>query len=153
MSVAKGDDPRIPALPLPDDLQQHLPLSRETREWLATSVLPLLALAQLRISEKELKQLEAIVATLPDYPPERGSSEFRIRLWLTIAQATREPLIVQGVREWARAMRERERLTGVDATGPAQIVPKAKYLGLILALRRGSGAPELWTSVITHVID
>jgi DNA-binding FadR family transcriptional regulator len=138
---------------LRSELAQPRPLSRSTREWLATSVLPLLELAQRRITKDELGRLEAIVAMLPDYPPARGGSGFRIRFWLTIARATRNPLIMQNVRRWAHAMRERERRTGIDSTGPARIIPKAKYRGLLLAMRRGAGAPELWAQVIDDMID
>ena len=139
--------------PLQNELAQPRPLSRETREWIATSVLPILTLAQRRVTKQQLRRLEAIVATLPDYPPVRGPSEFRIQLWLTIAEAAGNPLILQKVRRWALMMKERERLTGIDSTGPKRIIPKAIYRGLILALRRGSGAPELWTHVIEHMID
>jgi DNA-binding FadR family transcriptional regulator len=139
--------------PLLNELADPRPLSLETREWLATSVLPILALAQDRITRAQLKRLEAIVATLPDDPPVRGPSEFRIQLWLTLARGTGNPVILQNVKWWARVMREREQRTGVDSTGPDRIIPKAVYRGLILALRRGSGAPELWQSVIKQWVD
>jgi DNA-binding FadR family transcriptional regulator len=138
---------------LQTELAQAKPLSRDARELLASSVLPILALAERHITEAELERLEDLIATLPDHPPQRGPSEFRIQLWLTIANATRNPFVTRNVTWWAQAMRQREQRTGIDSSGPARIIPKAMYRGLILALRRGSGASEFWAQVIDQVID
>ena len=137
---------------LRSELARPGPLSLETREWFASSVIPLLALAERRITEGEIERLEALVATLPDYPPVRGPREFRTQFWQTIAEATRNPVVIENVKWWAGAMEEREQLTGDDSSGPERIIPKAKYLGLILALRRGSGAPAFWTEVIEELL-
>jgi DNA-binding FadR family transcriptional regulator len=135
------------------ELATPAPLSLTAREWLATAVLPILELAERRITESELQQLESIVATLPEDPPARGPSDFRIQFWSTIARATRNPIVEHKVRWWARAMREREQRTGIDSTGPVRIIPKSTYRDLIRRLRTRTGATTFWLNVIRQMLE
>jgi DNA-binding FadR family transcriptional regulator len=124
------------------------------------STLPLLALAQRRITPEELQQLETWVDALPERPSPRESLAFRLQFWGLIARATRNPVVQQQMRWWSRVVRDLEtkRAAGSGgepvhgSDGPGSALPSV-YRKLTRALRRKRGAVESWHRVMTAVFD
>ncbi|MEY4579945.1 MAG: hypothetical protein RL701_4648 [Pseudomonadota bacterium] len=124
----------------------------------ALSTLPLLALAERRITEEEIQRLEALVDSLPDTPALRESLTFRVQFWGQIAQATRNSVVAHNVRWWARVMQDLERRgaatfeASVPTDGPGP-TPPSLYRGLLRMLRRRRGTVEYWQKVIFHLLE
>jgi DNA-binding FadR family transcriptional regulator len=129
-------------------------LALAARESQALSPLPLLALAERRINEAELTELERLVDALPESQPPRDTLQFLVQFWGQIARSTRNPLVEQQFRWWASVMQELEKRTGGgDPLAPRRLLPKSVFRGLIRCLRKRKGAPEFWLKVITPLFD
>jgi DNA-binding FadR family transcriptional regulator len=129
-------------------------LALAARESQALSTLPILALAERRITDAELAELDQLIDSLPDAqvnPHETLS--FRVQFWGRIARSTRNPLVEQQVRWWASVMQSMEARNGGDPTGVYRTLPKPIYRGLIRAMRRRRGSPEFWLKVIQPLFD
>jgi GntR family transcriptional repressor for pyruvate dehydrogenase complex len=129
-------------------------LSLAAREMQSLSTLPLLILAERRIQEDELDELEALVESMPEPCGPRDQLAFRRQFWGIISRATRNPILEHQIRWWARVMQEMESRgpTGVEATG-AQLAPRSVYRGLLRALRRKRGTVDYWLKVIEPLFD
>ena len=103
------------------------------------SVLPLLALAERRITPPELQRLERRVEQLGDHPTTEERSAFMADFWEMVAIATRNPLLQHQVRWWFRVSRE----LGTNRLRTAQL-PASFFLEIVQSLRKGSGAVQLW---------
>jgi DNA-binding FadR family transcriptional regulator len=130
-------------------------LALAARESQALSPLPLLSLAERRITEAELTELERLVDALPESQPPRDTLAFLVEFWGKIARSTRNPLVEQQFRWWASVMQELEKRTGsgADPLAPRRLLPKTVFRGLIRTLRKRKGAPEFWLKVITPLFD
>jgi DNA-binding FadR family transcriptional regulator len=129
-------------------------LSLAARETQSLSTLPLLILAERRIQDDELDELDALVDTIPEQPSAREQAQFRRQFWGIIARATRNPILEHQIRWWARVMQDMEGrgTANVEATG-AQLAPRSTYRGLVRALRRKRGTVDYWMKVIEPLFD
>lgn len=100
-------------------------------------LLPILTLAERRITPAELDRLDRLVEAIgPDPAPERRSA-FQAEYWAAIARSTRNPLVQHQVRWWFRSSRN-FRVTASYRPD----VPVSVYTALNAALRAGHGAVE-----------
>jgi GntR family transcriptional repressor for pyruvate dehydrogenase complex len=127
-------------------------LALAARENQALSTLPLLALAERRITEEQVKQLEQLIDELPESPSRRDHLLFLTRYWGLIAAATQNPMLQHQVRWWSRVMRDLEKRSGPTAMA-ARTAPPSLYRSLARALRRKRGAVELWLKVLDPLFD
>jgi DNA-binding FadR family transcriptional regulator len=142
-------------------------LALAARETQSLSTLPLLLLAERRIQEDELEELETLVESAPEQPTPREQLLFRGQFWGIIARATRNPILEHQIRWWARVMEELEgRNSGstgstgstggvgnhLEAAG-ASLAPRSTYRGLVRALRRKRGTVDYWLKVIEPLFD
>ena len=113
------------------------------------SALPLIVLAERRISDAMLDEIDAELAKLSDEPSRQELSEFQAVFWLKIAQASRNPLLRHQLRWWIRTVHG---LSTRDSIGlPAGEV--SFYREIVAALRRRSGAVTLFLERIKEVCD
>lgn len=129
-------------------------LALAARESQARSTLPLLSLAERRINEAELAELDKLVEGLPESQTPRDTLMFLVQFWGGIARATRNPLVEQQFRWWANVMQDLEKRSGgADLLAPRRLLPKTIFRGLIKTLRKRRGAPEYWLKVIAPLFD
>lgn len=113
------------------------------------SALPLIVLAERRIRDATLDEIDAELAKLSDAPSRQEILEFQGVFWLKIAEAGCNPLLRHQLRWWIRTVRG---LRTRDAIGlPAGDV--SFYRELAAALRRRSGAVELFLERVKKVCD
>jgi DNA-binding FadR family transcriptional regulator len=115
----------------------------------ALSALPLLALAERRITEAELQRLERRVEAYSDEPSREEQSVFMAEFWEMIAGATRNPLLQHQVRWWFRVSNE----LGANRSMRTARLPRAFFRELAGALRKRSGAVQLWLAVVVRLCD
>jgi DNA-binding FadR family transcriptional regulator len=114
-------------------------------------IVPLLVLAQRRITREELDVLEGLVDRLAKATTDDELRRCRSEYWATIAQATRNPLFQQQVRWWVSLMRGSDRrLAPVGSLSGPTLVDF--YRRLVTALAAGKGAVELWLQVTEPVL-
>jgi DNA-binding FadR family transcriptional regulator len=118
----------------------------------ALFILPLLVLAERRITEQELAVLHYILQKLSENPTPEEAVRFRIEFWTQIAKATQNPLFQQQVRWWSTMARELERRGG-EMRVPAGRVPVEFFRKLTLALSQHKGAPQLYLESIRPLLD
>jgi DNA-binding FadR family transcriptional regulator len=132
-------------------------LALAARENQALSTLTLLALAERRITDEQVLQLEKIVDELPEAPTRSEQLIFLFRFWGVIATATQNPMLQHQVRWWSRVMRDLDKRSSPAAVSnsgtPSAIAPVAKYRALARALGRKRGAVELWLKVLGPLFD
>jgi GntR family transcriptional regulator, transcriptional repressor for pyruvate dehydrogenase complex len=127
-------------------------LALAARENQALSTLPLLALAERRISEDQVKRLEQLIEELPEAPSRRDHLLFLTQFWGLISVATQNPMLQHQVRWWSRVMRDLEKRSGPTAMA-ARVAPPNLYRNLVRALRRKRGAVEVWLKVLDPLFD
>jgi DNA-binding FadR family transcriptional regulator len=88
----------------------------------ALFVVPMLVLAERRMSSSELQELDALVAALPEKPTPEQARAFRIAYWGQVSRATRNPLFQQQVRWWSTLVAE------LDKRGRAMRAPHAPVM-------------------------
>jgi DNA-binding FadR family transcriptional regulator len=126
-------------------------LALAARENYALSSLPLLALAERRISDAELRLIDELIETLPESPNDIELLQFQLSFWRLIAKCTQNPVMQQNVRWWARLMSELE-AHGHNRRAPIPD-PRARYRGLLRALRRRRGTVEYWLRALQPLLD
>jgi DNA-binding FadR family transcriptional regulator len=129
-------------------------LSLSAREMQSLSTLPLLTLAERRIQDDELEELDALVDALPEQPNTREQLMFRRQFWGRVALSTRNPILENQIRWWARVMKDIEgrNAQSIGASEPP-LAPRNIYKGLIRAMRRRRGTVEYWLKVIEPLFD
>ena len=115
----------------------------------ALSALPLLVLAERRITEPELQRLEHRVDAYTDNPTREEQSLFMADFWEMIAGATRNPLLQHQVRWWFRVSSE----LGANRSMRTAILPRSFFRELIQALRKRTGAVHLWLRVVERLCE
>jgi DNA-binding FadR family transcriptional regulator len=129
-------------------------LSLAAREMQSLSTLPLLTLAERRIQEEDLEELETLIDSLPAQPNTREQLTFRRQFWGRVALATRNPILEHQIRWWARVMKDIEgRNTQTMGASEPPLAPPTIYKGLIRAMRRRRGTVEYWLKVIEPLFD
>jgi len=121
----------------------------------ALSTLPLLALAERRIRDEEIDELELLVDALPENPSVHEALLFRVKFWQQVARATHNPVVDHQIRWWARVMQELElrAVTSIVSRPRADVAPREGYRRLLRAFRRRRGAVEAWHKVIVDLLE
>jgi DNA-binding FadR family transcriptional regulator len=129
-------------------------LALAARENQALSTLPMLALAERRISEEQCDHLDQLVDALPEEATGRELLTFMVSFWGLIASASHNPMLQHQVRWWAQVMRELEQRSG-SGVAPVRTrnAGRKRYRALARALRRKRGAVELWLKVLEPLLD
>lgn len=104
------------------------------REHACLAIVPLLALAERRITDAELDRLDASIAALPERPDRRQRLQFGLQFWALVAAASRNPWLEQQVR--------------TSGGEPYIDLPCASYRGLARALRHRNGTVDYWLSAL-----
>lgn len=116
----------------------------------ALMTIPMLVLAERRITPSELRALDALVESLAANasPTPEQLSAFIAQYWALIAASTRNPLLRHQVRWWFKASRG---FAGTSARRPA---PSPEFFReLNDALRKRSGAAALWIGKVNLICD
>jgi DNA-binding FadR family transcriptional regulator len=117
----------------------------------ALSALPLLALAERRITAAELEQLDRYVDGMPESQTLYEALEFCVKFWGLVARATQNPLLEQRVLNWGQRMHALH--VPANAACRARVVRKSAYRGLVHALRQKSGATRFWLNVVEPLLS
>ena len=117
-------------------------LSGAALENQALFVVPMIVLAERRISSEELDRLDQLVAGLSESPDGDEMRTFRIAYWGVISQATRNPLFQQQVRWWSTMVAELDR-RGRTMRLPSGPLSLSMYQRLNRALRDRKGAVQV----------
>jgi DNA-binding FadR family transcriptional regulator len=115
-------------------------------------LMPMLVLAERRITEKELGVLTYLIDQLSDSPSMDESRRFRMEFWRQISKATRNQLFQQQIRWWTTLAAE------LDRRGQAQRVPprrldKQFFRRLVIALTERSGVLTVYLEWITPILQ
>lgn len=117
------------------------------------SMVTVLALAERRIAEPELRKLDALLAAIPDSEfPDQGL-RFLAHFSSQIAAMTRNALLDHQSWWWVSGMQDLRKRSGADIAGIYRGLPKSFYNELLSALRIGTGAPQHWMRVVIEVLD
>jgi DNA-binding FadR family transcriptional regulator len=117
-------------------------LSGAALENQALFVVPMIVLAERRITTEELDRLDELVASLSESPSGDEMRVFRVAYWGLISQATRNPLFQQQVRWWSTMVAQLDQ-RGRTMRLPVQPLNLAMYQRLNGALRERKGAVQV----------
>jgi len=118
----------------------------------ALFVIPLLALAERRITEQELAVLNYLIESVGEDVSPEAARRFRIEFWRQIAKATRNSLFQQQVRWWTSLNKQLDR-RGTGGGVPALKFDVTVYRRLVAALSARSGAVALHLETINPFLD
>jgi len=118
-------------------------LSGAALENQALFVVPMLVLAERRMTLQEHEQLDQLVAELPASPNPEELRAFRVAYWSVISKGTRNPLFQQQVRWWSTLVAQLDR-RGQAMRLPSQPLNLTRYQKLNRALRQGEGAVVIY---------
>jgi DNA-binding FadR family transcriptional regulator len=113
--------------------------------------IPLLALAQRRISSEEISALNHLIDQLGKDPSPERMRRFRTEYWMCVARATGNPLFEQQVRWWQRLTSKLSRRPRPGFSRNGEPLAGA-FRRLTAALRAGEGAVELWLEVLQPLL-
>ena len=130
-------------------------LALAAREMQVLASVSLLALAERRISEEQLQELEKLVEQLPEAPSAREVLAFRLQFWGRVARSTSNGILEHQVRWWARVMQDLEKRSSptVEAQAARSMAGHVQFRGLIKALRKRRGSVEYWLKIIEPLFD
>jgi DNA-binding FadR family transcriptional regulator len=130
-------------------------LALAAREMQVLASLSLLALAERRITEEQVQELESLVDSLPDAPSGKDLLLFRMKFWGGIARATSNGILEHQVRWWARVMQDLEKRSSptIEASTARSAAGRTQFRTLLKALRKRRGAVEYWLKVIEPLFD
>jgi DNA-binding FadR family transcriptional regulator len=117
-------------------------------------LLPMLVLAERRITDKELAVLSYLVDTLGESFTTDEARRFRIEFWRQISKATRNPLFQQQVRWWGTLAAELDR-RGQQNRAPITVrkLEPAFFRRLIVALGERRGVVATYLEWINPLLD
>lgn len=116
-------------------------------------LLPMLILAERRISPEEIASLQRLVDELGDKPSPEVAVKFRVRYFRIIAKATHNELYQQQVRWWATMVRDLEQ-RGRDMRAPMMRRINVDFFRkLTRALAARSGVAQLHLELIRPLLD
>jgi DNA-binding FadR family transcriptional regulator len=118
----------------------------------ALFVLPLLVLAERRITDAELAVLRYITESLAEDAPAQEVLRVRTEFWQQVAKATRNPLFQQQIRWWSSLAKDLEQ-RGRDMRLPPARTQLAFYRRLTAALTERKGTVQLWLELMKPVLD
>lgn len=125
----------------------------DTTEMRMLFLFQMLILAERRVTPKHIGVLYYLVDTLPKEPTLEQTRHFRIEFWQQIADATRNPVILQQMRWWRARAREAIRDGHSFGLFPQQAVNVSFHRALTEALEARSGAAALYMSSIAPMLD
>ena len=130
-------------------------LALAAREMQVLASVSLLALAERRITEEQLQELDALVDDLSDPATARETLLFRLQFWSKVARATANGMLEHQVRWWARVMQDLEKRSSavVEAQAARSNVGQAQFRNLVKALRKRRGSVEFWLKIIEPLFD
>src|SRR5262245_37400947 len=117
------------------------------REAQIVSVLPVLIVAEQRITPSELSLLEALVEALPEPLGLHNHIQFGLIFWAQIARATRNPFWEAQVIQQGVMFRERSRNCPQNNQPDSRPLALATYRALVRALRTRT-VSTFWLEVI-----
>lgn len=127
-------------------------LSTAAIENQALFVVPMLVLAERRMTREELTAMEDLVAALPEQPTPDQARTFRIAYWANVAKATYNPLFQQQVRWWSKLVSDLDR-RGRDMRVPTAPVKLNLYKQLNVAFRERKGAVQIYLESIQPLLQ
>jgi DNA-binding FadR family transcriptional regulator len=127
-------------------------LSTAALEMRALFLVPLLTLAERRISAQELGVLNYLLENVPENPTAEQMHRFVMEYLRQIAKAAHNPLYQQQVRWWLKMAGELER-RGRDLGSPKGPFILEFYRKLTHALTEQTGAAQLYLDWIRPVLD
>jgi GntR family transcriptional regulator, transcriptional repressor for pyruvate dehydrogenase complex len=127
-------------------------LSGAALENQALFIVPMLVLAERRMTSDEVAQSEALVAALPESPTTDQMRLFRVAYWQGVSRATRNPLFQQQVRWWSTMVGQLDR-RGHAMRLPSQPINVAMYQRLNRALRERKGAVQVYLESIAPFLQ
>lgn len=129
-------------------LENNDGLAFAARESIGLLVVPMLALAQRRITEAELDVIDALCVAQPRCATRSETVRFRLQYWTKIIAAAHGSKRAAGMRWWIGAIGELEER--LETSRPALV---EHYQALALALRRRAGAVDYWLMLLEPVFD
>lgn len=127
-------------------------LATAALEMQALFLVPLLTLAERRITSEELAVLEYLVDNLGDNPTPEQTHRFRVQYFRQIARATQNELYQQQVRWWGTMVQDLER-RGRALRAPVRKLNVDFYRQLTRALAERSGAAQLYLELLRPLLD
>jgi GntR family transcriptional repressor for pyruvate dehydrogenase complex len=118
----------------------------------ALFVVPLLVLAERRITDEEIARLQKLIDDLGESPTPEAARRFRIDFWRQIAAATRNPLFQQQVRWWSTLIAELEQ-RGRAAHVPGLKLDPSAHRRLLAALAAKKGAAQAHLDAIRPLLE
>jgi DNA-binding FadR family transcriptional regulator len=118
----------------------------------ALFMVPLLVLAERRITPEQLATLNGLIDELGDEPTPEQGRRFRLKYFRVIAAATHNELYQQQVRWWATMAQELER-RGTALHAPMRPVRVEFFRRLTQALGARSGAALLHLEMVRPLLD
>src|SRR5262249_18928841 len=128
-------------------------LSASALEMQAMFAVPLLALAERRITAQELATLAQLVEQLPETATPDQALRFRNEYMRVLAKASRNPLYQQQVRWWGTMIGELERRGRAILVPPGGRAYREFYTVLTKALTERTGASQVWLDGIGPMLD
>ena len=129
-----------------------LGLSGAALENQALFIVPMLVLAERRMSNDEHARIEALVDALPESPTGDEMRVFRVAYWGAISQSTRNPLFQQQVRWWSTMVAQLDQ-RGRAMRLPSQPLNIGLYRSLNKALRERKGAVQVYLDTLVPFLQ
>jgi DNA-binding FadR family transcriptional regulator len=115
-------------------------------------VVPMLALAERRITDQEIEDLRHLAKRIVETNEAADTQRLRFEFWALIATATRNPLFQQQVRWWS-ALASEKNVRGAAVRPPNVKRETGLYSGVIKALESREGAVQHYLDTIRPVLD
>jgi DNA-binding FadR family transcriptional regulator len=116
-------------------------------------LLPMLVLAERRITEKEIAVLQYLIDSLPESPSVEDGRRFRGEFWRQVSKSTRNPLFQQQVRWWQTLSAELERRGQAQRAPTQRRVEVPFYRAIVAALTEGKGVVATYLAGMSAVFD
>jgi DNA-binding FadR family transcriptional regulator len=115
-------------------------------------LLPLLVLAERRITQEQVAVLNYIVGQVNENTPPEDARRFRIEYWTQIAEASGNPMYHQQIRWWSSMVNDlRKRGQDFEAFGARLVVDV--YRRLNEALAKHEGAVQAYLTAVVPLLD
>ena len=115
-------------------------------------LVPILMLAERRITEQEIGVLRYLIDGAKEQSAPAEAQKFRIEFWRQVAKSTRNPLFQQQIRWWSTLVADLD-ARGVKMRAPAGPLNLDLFRTLLNALSEHKGAVQIWMDAIKPVLD
>ena len=127
-------------------------LATAARESQLLSLLPMLVLAERRITPDQIAVLRYLIDCVPSNPSRQEVRVFQIEWLRQLAKATRNAMIQQQLRWWVSLVAAQQRRTEESVT-PSSPLVVAFYSKLTDSLATGSGTVQLFLATIEPLLS